>query len=104
MEKLHYLFVLGFIAACAIFIAVTFRINVKGFWKTFLLTDSIVLVVYLSWDYWAIAKRNWYFDSNQVLGTFILGKLPVEEILFFIVVPFTSVLTFLALKKITKWN
>ena len=104
MEKLRYIYVLSFIAVCAPFIALVFRIRVKNFWRTFLLTDSLVLLVYLTWDYWAISKRNWYFDDSQILGIFIFGKLPIEEVLFFIVVPLTSILTFLALKKLTKWR
>ena len=63
-----------------------------------------ILVIYLIWDYWAITKKNWYFDESQILGVKIFGIIPIEEILFFMIVPLTSLLTYLALKKLTKWS
>ena len=103
MQQLNYLGVLAFIGACAIFITLTFRIRVKKFWKIFLATDLLILAIYLAWDYWAIYQGNWYFDTEQILDVYLFGKIPVEEILFFIIVPLTTLLTYLALTKITKW-
>jgi lycopene cyclase domain-containing protein len=103
MRQLNYLGVLAFIGACAIFITLTFRIRVKKFWKIFLATDLLILAIYLVWDYWAIYQGNWYFDTKQILDLYLFGKIPVEEILFFIIVPLTTLLTYLALTKITKW-
>ena len=34
----------------------------------------------------------------------LLGKLPIEEVLFFIIVPMMSILTYLALTKLTGWG
>ena len=104
MAKFNYLLVLAFIATCAIFIALVFGIRVKKFWRLFLITDFSILVIYLIWDYWAISKKNWYFDESQILGIKIFGIIPIEEILFFMIVPLTSLLTYLALKKLTKWS
>jgi hypothetical protein len=47
---------------------------------------------------------SWFFDSNQILGIMLLGKLPIEEVLFFIIVPLMTVLTYLALIKLTGWG
>ena len=103
MQQLNYLGVLAFIGACAIFITLAFRIRVKKFWKIFLATDLLILAIYLAWDYWAIYQGNWYFDTEQILDVYLFGKIPVEEILFFIIVPLTTLLKYLALTKITKW-
>jgi lycopene cyclase domain-containing protein len=104
MARANYLYVLLFISACAIFVTLLFRLRAENFWKRFLITDVVVLAVYVGWDYWAISRGNWYFDKNQILGIFVLSKLPVEEILFFIIVPLMTVLTHLALKKLTGWG
>ena len=104
MAKFNYLLVLSFIATCAIFIALVFRIRVKRFWRLFVITDLAILVIYLIWDYWAISKKNWFFDESQILGVKIFGIIPIEEIFFFMIVPLTSLLTYLALKKLTKWS
>lgn len=103
MQELNYLGVLAFVGACAIFITLTFRIRVKKFCKIFLATDLVILAIYLAWDYWAIHQGSWRFDTEQILDVYLFGKIPVEEVLFFIIVPLTTILTYLALTKITQW-
>ena len=104
MENLHYLYVLLFIATCAVGVNFGFRLQFSKKLKLFLLTDSLILVIYLIWDFWAVTKGSWYFDADQILGVMIFGKLPIEEVLFFIIVPMMSVLTYLALIKLTGWG
>jgi lycopene cyclase domain-containing protein len=104
MAHWHYLGVLLFVGVCAIFIRLVFKPNFPGFWKLFFYTDGLILALYLTWDYWAITKKNWYFDRKQILDLNLIPRVPIEEVLFFIVVPLTTVLTFLALKKLTGWK
>ncbi len=104
MENLHYSYVLIFISICAIGVNFGFRLQFSKKLKLFLLTDSLILVVYLIWDFWAISKGSWFFDADQILGVMLLGKLPIEEFLFFIIVPLMTVLTYLALIKLTGWQ
>lgn len=104
MAHLHYLLVLGFIGACAIFISLFFRLQMPHFWRLFLLTDFSILIIYLTWDYWAISRRNWYFDTKQIVGSYVFEKMPIEEVLFFVIVPMTTIMTYLALKKLTGWG
>ena len=104
MARANYLYVLLFISACAIFVTTLFRIRFPGFWRFFLITDGSVLAVYLAWDFWAVTRGSWSFDARQILGTFIFGKLPIEEILFFVIVPLMTILTYLALQKLTGWS
>lgn len=104
MEHLHYSYVLIFISICAIGVNFGFKLQFSKKLKLFLLTDSLILVVYLIWDFWAVSKGSWFFDPNQILGIMILGKLPIEEVLFFIIVPLMSILTYLALTKLTGWG
>jgi lycopene cyclase domain-containing protein len=104
VENLHYSYVLIFIAICAVGVNFGFRLQFSKKLKLFLLTDSLILVIYLIWDFWAVSKGSWFFDSNQILGIMILGKLPIEEVLFFIIVPMMTVLTYSALSKLTGWG
>jgi len=103
MAQLHYLFVLMFIAFCAVAVTLTFRIRIKHFWRNFLLADGSILVIYLIWDYWAIKKENWSFDSEQILGFYLFGIVPIEEVLFFIIVPLMTVIVYVTLIKILKY-
>ena len=104
MEHLHYSYVLIFISICAIGVNFGFRLQFSKKLKLFLLTDALILVIYLIWDFWAVSKGSWFFDPNQILGVMLLGKLPIEEVLFFIIVPLMSILTYLALTKLTGWG
>jgi lycopene cyclase domain-containing protein len=104
VENLHYAYVLIFIGLCAIGVNFGFKLQFSKKIKLFLLTDSLILVIYLIWDFWAVSKGSWFFDPNQILGVMLLGKLPIEEVLFFIIVPMMSVITYLALIKLTGWS
>lgn len=97
MGELNYLGVLLFIVICAIWVTVVFKVRAPRFWRTFLIVDSIVLAVYLFWDYWAIEKKIWSFDPAQTVGAKVFGIIPIEEILFFIIVPLMTIITYLAL-------
>lgn len=103
MEQFHYLYVLAFIAFCAVAVSLAFRLRVPRFWRNFLITDLSILIIYLNWDYWAIQKDNWNFDSEQILGFYLFGGIPVEEVLFFIIVPLMTVIVYVTLMKIIKY-
>jgi lycopene cyclase domain-containing protein len=97
MAEFNYLGVLLFISVCAVGVTLVFKVRAPRFWRTFLIVDSIVLAVYLFWDYWAIEKKIWSFDPAQTTGIKVLGIIPIEEVLFFIIVPLMTIITYLAL-------
>ena len=49
--------------------------------------------LFLIWDAYAIAKGHWFFDRAQMLGIVGPFRIPLEEYLFFIVVPLAAILT-----------
>jgi lycopene cyclase domain-containing protein len=55
-----------------------------------------VMAVYVTWDLVATARGHWSFADRYILGVRLLG-LPMEEWLFFLVVPICGLLTFEAL-------
>ncbi|CAB5241355.1 unannotated protein [freshwater metagenome] len=104
MEQFSYLAVLGVIAICAIGVNFAFALKISQFWRTFLKVDLTILVIYVAWDVWAVSKGSWRFDPSQIIGIFIPGHLPIEELLFFILVPLMTVLCYLSLIRITGMN
>jgi len=98
-----YLAVLAFIAVCAIVVNFLFRIRISRQWKTFLQVDLIIIALYGTWDIWAAARKAWYFDDRQVIGIKLFWLLPIEEILFFILVPLMVLISIQSLEKIVKW-
>ena len=61
-----------------------------------------VSLFFLMWDAFAINQNHWTFDSGQILG--IVGPLniPLEEYLFFLVIPMAAVLTLEGVKVVMK--
>ena len=55
-------------------------------------TLACVLVLFGAWDVWATFRGHWDFDPCAVLPVRIIN-LPVEEVLFFLVIPFCCIFT-----------
>ncbi len=52
-----------------------------------------VSVFFLIWDAYAIKQGHWFFDRGQILGIYGPFNIPLEEYLFFIIVPFAAIFT-----------
>jgi lycopene cyclase domain-containing protein len=55
-------------------------------------------IIFLIWDYYAVTNGHWWFDKNQVVGVFGPSGIPIEEFLFFFVVPLAALLTIEAVR------
>lgn len=73
-------------------------------WRRLLLTLAPVVVLFLGWDLYAVAAGHWRFDAAQTLGLVLPGELPVEELLFFVVVPTCCVLALEAVRRVQGWS
>src|SRR5512135_1200684 len=72
--------------------------------RRLLLSVAPVVVVFGGWDLYAIAHRNWSYDNHQLVGVTLPGGLPLEEALFFVVVPVCSILTLEAVRAVRGWR
>ena len=61
-----------------------------------------ISTLFLLWDAYAISKGHWFFDREQMLG--IIGPLsiPLEEYLFFIIVPMAAIMTIEGVRSVKK--
>jgi lycopene cyclase domain-containing protein len=71
--------------------------------RRLLLTLLPVVAVMVVWDLYAIAAGHWDFDPAQTLGVVLPGGVPVEELLFFLVVPACAVLSYEAVRRVRGW-
>lgn len=62
---------------------------------------AVPLLLFGAWDIAATARGHWSFNPAYVVGVHIVN-LPVEEWLFFVVLPFVSVFTWEALKRLRR--
>lgn len=66
------------------------RVQFFKSWKHILPALAISGIVFLVWDYLFTVYEVWSFNPEYVIGYYILD-LPLEEILFFITVPFACI-------------
>jgi lycopene cyclase domain-containing protein len=59
-----------------------------------------VAAVFLLWDEAAIGKHVWAYNCAYITGAHIPFQMPIEEVLFFIVIPLCALLTYNAVSAI----
>lgn len=79
------------------------KIRFYRYFGAFLLASVTVGVPFVLWDIWFTARGVWWFHDNYIMGLRIVG-LPIEEILFFVCIPFSCVFTHYCLNKYFIWG
>ena len=104
MSHLAYLGVLAFALLGTAWLEVFLRTRVYARWRRLVLTVLPVVVVFVLWDLYAIAQAHWTFDPERTTGVLLPGGLPIDEVLFFVVIPIASVLTLEAVRSTKRWE
>jgi lycopene cyclase domain-containing protein len=99
MSHLAYLAVL---AACLVGTApleIVLRTRVYARWRRLALALAPTVVIFAGWDVYAIHHHQWSYERRFTTGVLLPGRLPLEELLFFVVVPTCAVLTLEAVRR-----
>lgn len=102
MGQWSYLAVMAFIFLGAAWLEIGLRTRVLRRWRRLLLTVLPVVAVFALWDVYAIASGHWWFDEDLITGIALPGDLPVDEVVFFILVPLAAILTLEAVRSATE--
>jgi len=104
VSHLVYVGVLAFVLLGSVWLEVVLRTRVLSRPRRLLLSIAPVVVVFCLWDLYAIARGQWTFDPARTTGLLLPGGLPIEEVLFFVVVPVAALLTLEAVRSVTRWE
>jgi lycopene cyclase domain-containing protein len=102
VAHLSYLGVLVFVVVGTGWLEIVLRTRVYRRWRRLLLALLPVLAVFVVWDLYAITRGHWTFDPLRTTGV-LLGRLPLDELLFFVVVPVAAILTLEAVRSVKGW-
>lgn len=103
MRHFAYLFVLAGCLAAALWLEPVLKIRMFRRWRRLLLTLLPVVTIFVLWDLAAIGAGHWRFDRAQITGIVLPGGLPLDEVLFFVVVPVCAILGFEAVRSVLRW-
>jgi lycopene cyclase domain-containing protein len=100
---MNWLYLVLDIAAISIPLVFSFHPKIKFIrhWKAAVLSIVIVGFPFLIWDEIFTEWGVWGFNRKFLMGV-QLGALPVEEILFFVCIPFACTFTFFSIHKLTQ--
>lgn len=59
-----------------------------------------VAAVFVLWDELAVAAHVWTYNPAYIIGRYVPFRVPIEEVLFFVVVPLCALLTYTAVSAI----
>jgi lycopene cyclase domain-containing protein len=67
--------------------------------RSLLISITLVVILFSVWDVFAVYRGHWFFNPTGVWKWRIIN-LPVEEVLFFVVIPFCCIFTWEAINHI----
>ena len=97
-EKFTYLFVDFFTLLFPLIFSFTRKFDFKNYWKFYFPVNITIAFLYILWDTLYTSWGVWGFDLKYTLGITIFN-LPIEEILFFVCIPYACIFTYYCFRK-----
>lgn len=94
LDRWQYLLVM---AGCLLVtLPLEFVLNARVYrrWRLLLWSLLPVAAVFVVWDVIAIARGHWWYSPRYTTGILLPGGLPLEELVFFLVIPVCGLLTY----------
>ncbi len=100
MDRFQYLLLMGACVVVTLPLEVGFRARVWRRPRRLFYALVPTVLVFVVWDVVAIARGHWEFSDRYTTGWQLPGDLPVEELVFFLVVPICGLLTLETVRRI----
>lgn len=101
MNQFQYLLLMGACLAITLPLEVVLGARVYRRVRLLLPTLLVVVVVFGLWDLLGILRGHWTYSSEFMTGA-ALGPMPLEEIVFFVVIPLAALLSYEAVGTILR--
>ena len=100
---MRHLLYLGLLLACVVgTLPLEFLLHTRVYarWRRLLATLVPIVLVFGTWDLVAAAQHTWRYDGRYLVGVYLPHHLPIEELLFFVVIPTCAVLALEAVRRV----
>jgi lycopene cyclase domain-containing protein len=99
VDRYQYLLLMGACFALTLPLEFVFQARVYRRARRTLLALLPAVVVFSLWDVVAIARDHWSYSPRYTTGWNLPLGLPIEEVVFFVVIPLCGLLTFEASRR-----
>ncbi len=94
----EYLLILSSFLLIAILLDWKYHVKIYDSWKERIAIPLFYFIFGVAWDSFAVYRGHWSFEGAGLIGIKI-GILPLEEYLFFLILPYFAITTYKALRK-----
>lgn len=103
LENTFYFAILLFSLAGPISLSFDKKVHFKSYFKPAFLASFIVAIPFIIWDIAFTHYGIWGFNPNYLLGLNIIN-LPLEEVLFFLIIPYAFLFTYECIRVYFDYN
>lgn len=93
---------LAFTIVGSFWLELVLKVRVLVRWKRWLKSILPIAFLFILWDAYAISRNHWHFDTKQILGIYGPFHIPLEEFLFFLIVPIAAIMSLEAVRRVKK--
>ena len=100
IDSYQYLILMGICVAITLPLEFLFGARVWRRPRRLIAAIALPVALFTIWDMIAIARDHWSYNPRYVTGWELPFDLPVEELVFFLVIPLCSLLTYEAVRRV----
>ncbi|WP_432559543.1 lycopene cyclase domain-containing protein [Granulicoccus sp. GXG6511] len=102
MDRYQYLLLMAGCVLITLPLEFLFKARVYRRWRLLLLSLLPVVALFSLWDLLGIVRDHWTYNPRFITGIH-LGPMPLEELVFFLVIPVCGLLTYEAVGTVLTW-
>lgn len=103
MDRYQYLILMGLCVLITLPLELVLRARVYRRPRLLLRALVPVVLVFSAWDLLGIWRDHWSYNPAYVTGIELPFRMPLEELVFFVVIPLCGLLTYEAVGTVLTW-